>query len=167
MIKKAFMKKIVRTSILVAALAFTGCSKEVKKANEEVTPTTTVEKEEGTVNPSSEERNDDNKNAEIELKQAMIENLAANNVFHVRWYTTDGDFEAGTAFLIDSKTKGEKLLVTAFHFLCPENKDSIKGSELPDFVLGGEILRAISSEKTSATLKDCLVINDAKAVPVI
>lgn len=98
-------------------------------------------------------------------QKADIETLAAECVFNVNWYTQDGEYSSGTSFLMDSDTHGEKLLVTAFHFLWPENADTFTGSQLPEFVLGGEIFNAFTGDTTGATLKNCLIIEDADAVP--
>ena len=96
-----------------------------------------------------------------------IEKLAAERVFHVHWYTMDGDFTAGTTFFIDSEVHKEKLLVTAFHFLVPDETDDFTGDSLPQYMLGGSISYAKSGNDTGATLKNCLVISDAAPVPKI
>ena len=97
-----------------------------------------------------------------------IEQLAAECSFHVHWYTKDYDFSAGTAFILDSKTHGQKILVTAFHFLVPDDDDgSFKGTDLPAEILGGEVSYAKSGIDTGARLKNCLVIEDAAAVPAL
>ena len=86
-----------------------------------------------------------------------IEQLAAECSFHVHWYTKDYDFSAGTAFILDSKTHGQKILVTAFHFLVPDDDDgSFKGTDLPAEILGGEVSYAKSGIDTGARLKNCL-----------
>ena len=97
--------------------------------------------------------------------KADIEALAAECIFNVNWYTQDGEYSSGTSFLMDSDTHGEKLLVSAFHFLWPDNADTFTGSQLPEFVLGGEVFNAFTGDTTGATLKNCLIIEDADAVP--
>lgn len=101
------------------------------------------------------------------LTTEEIETLAAERVFNVHWYTEEGDYTAGTAYLTDSEKHGQKLLVTAFHYLWPEDADTFTGEELPEFVHGGEILYAYDGAHTHASLKNCLVIKDANAVPVV
>ena len=97
-----------------------------------------------------------------------IEKLAAECAFHVHWYTKDGDFSAGTAFILDSESHKQKLLVTAFHFLVPDDEDAtFKGTDLPDYVLGGEVSYAKTGVDTGVRLKNCLVIEDAAPVPDI
>ncbi|MBR4815655.1 MAG: trypsin-like peptidase domain-containing protein [Lachnospiraceae bacterium] len=107
-------------------------------------------------------------NPKTALTFEEIEQLAAECSFHVHWYTEDDDFSAGTAFILDSKVHGQKLLVTAFHFLVPDDDDgSFKGSDLPASILGGEVSYAKTGEDTGARLKNCLVIEDAAAVPAL
>lgn len=106
---------------------------------------------------------------ENKLSFSEIEKLAAENVYNVHWYTsTEGDFAAGTSFIMDSDKFGGKVLVTAFHYLVPdENDGTFKGADLPGFVQGGTIIQAKSKETTGASLKNCIVIEDAAAVPLI
>lgn len=101
------------------------------------------------------------------LSMEEIESLAAERVFNVHWFTTDGDYSSGTAFLMDSKEHGEKLLVTAFHFLWPDNAETFSGEELPQFVNGGKISYAYDETFTGASLKSNVVIKDADAVPAV
>lgn len=102
-----------------------------------------------------------------ELSMEEIEQLAAECSFNVHWYAQDGDFVAGTAFLMDSDIFGEKILVTAFHYLWPDDVSRFSGEDLPGYLLGGDIYFAKSEEDTGADLKECLVIKDADAVPNI
>lgn len=101
------------------------------------------------------------------LSMEEIEMLAKERVFNVHWYTEEGDYSSGTASVIDSEKHGQKLLVTAFHFLWPDDADTFTGEELPEFVQGGEIFYALEGAFTGASLKNCLVIKDANAVPVV
>lgn len=107
-----------------------------------------------------------NENRE-KLSMEEIEALAEERAFNVHWYTEEGDYSSGTAFVTDSKKHGQKLLVTAFHFLWPEDAETFTGEELPEFVHGGEIYYAYNSAPTKASIKNCLVIKDADAVPVV
>lgn len=102
---------------------------------------------------------------EEKLSFAEIENLAKNNVFTVTWYAEDDYFTSGTAFLLDSDTHNEKLLVTAFHFLMPDDADSFSGSDLPEYLQGGEIFYEYSFEETGAFIRNCVVIEDAAPSP--
>ena len=102
-----------------------------------------------------------------ELTFEEIEELAEECSFHVHWYSTDGTFDSGTAFVMDSEKHGQKLLVTAFHFLWPDDADTFTGEELPEYIEGGRIFYAKSGEDPGARLKNCLVIKDADAVPQI
>ena len=68
---------------------------------------------------------------------------------------------------MESDTHGEKLLVTAFHYLWPDEVDTFTGSELPEYVTGGEIYSASTDEATGATIKNCLIIEDADVAPAI
>ena len=101
------------------------------------------------------------------LDFSEIEALAAECIYNVNWYTQEGDYSAGTSFLMESDTHGEKLLVTAFHYLWPDEVDTFTGSELPEYVTGGEIYSASTDEATGATIKNCLIIEDADVAPAI
>lgn len=173
---KKMMKNMAVTMMLVAALGCTGCSNgkkddtgsdsqgSLKESTQEVTKT---ESEGGDVN-SEGVKQDENIESHGTVKSlSEIEELAEECVYEVNWYTTEGAFYAGTSFILDrsSTEQNEELLVTAFHYLCPDDKDSIQGSELPEYVLGGQIREAKSGNSTIATLKNCLIIDDAKAVP--
>ncbi len=96
-----------------------------------------------------------------------IEKMAANAVFNVEWTTTEWSYSAGTSYIIDSEKFGEKLLVTAFHYLWPDNAETFTGEQLPGFVKGGKLYYAKSDLATTAKLKQNLVIPDADAVPNI
>ena len=102
-----------------------------------------------------------------ELSFAEIEQLAKDCSFRVHWYSQDGTFDAGTAFVMDSGTHGQKLLVTAFHYLWPDDRESFTGGELPGYIRGGRVSYSCSGEQTGTWLKNCVVISDANAVPVI
>lgn len=103
------------------------------------------------------------------LSMSEIEKLAKENAYRVHWYTsTEGDFLAGTSFIMDSEKFGGKILVTAFHYLIPDGQEStFKGKDLPNFVQGGTVLHMKSGESTGASLKNCIVTEDAQAVPAI
>lgn len=96
-----------------------------------------------------------------------IEELAKNNVFCVTWYAEDDSFSSGTAFLLDSEKHNEKLLVTAFHFLVPEDASSYTGKDLPEYLQGGQIFYDHSFEATGASIRNCVVMEDAAAFPEV
>lgn len=100
-----------------------------------------------------------------EKELADIEELAKNCAFNVTWCNNNEQFTSGTAFLMDSKVHNEKVLITAFHFLWPDDVDEFKGNELPAYIQGGEVEYCYSGKKTGATLKNCLVIEDADIYP--
>lgn len=102
-----------------------------------------------------------------ELTFEEIEQLAEKCVFNVQWDTTEGEYSAGTSYIIDSEKHGTKLLVTAFHYLWPEDADTFTGTELPGYVKGGNVFYAQSRKDSGAKLKCNLVIPDADAVPNI
>ena len=102
-----------------------------------------------------------------EVSFSDIEKMAENAVFNVDWTTMEGSYKAGTSYIIDSEKFGEKLLVTAFHYLWPDNVDKFTGEQLPGFVKGGQLYYAKSELATGARLKQNLVIPDADAVPNI
>ncbi|MCR4837750.1 MAG: trypsin-like peptidase domain-containing protein [Eubacterium sp.] len=102
-----------------------------------------------------------------EATYAEIEKMAAEGVFNVKWSTTEGEYTAGTSYVINDEKTGGKLLVTAFHYLWPDNADTFTGPELPSYVKGGEILYAQSGKDSGARLKCNLIIPDADAVPNI
>ena len=102
-----------------------------------------------------------------EVSFSDIENMAENGVFNVNWTTMEGNYTAGTSYIIDSEKLGEKLLVTAFHYLWPDNVETFTGEQLPGFVKGGQLYYAKSEELSAARLKQNLVIPDADAVPNI
>ena len=103
------------------------------------------------------------------LSFSEIEKLAEDCVYHVHWYTsTEGDFSAGTSFIMDSEKFGEKILVTAFHYLVPDGEEgSFKGKDLPNFVQKGTLSYAKSKKSAGSSLKSCIIIEDAQAVPII
>ena len=102
-----------------------------------------------------------------ELSFSEIEKLAEDCVFNVNWHTADGDFSAGTSFIIDSPKHGQKLLVTAFHYFVPDNVSSFNGSLLQDYVKGGDLYYAKSGKDSAVKIKNNIVIIDAAPVPDI
>lgn len=145
---KGYKKLYLRLCLLLMVFLCVGCSKknDLKASNEDI---------------SKVEGKDEKKEKEF----ADIEELAKKCIFHVTWYTDTEEFESGTAFLIDSKVHNEKVLVTAFHFLWPDNVDNFTGGELPAYIKGGKIAYGYSGENTGATLKNCLIIDDADVIP--
>ena len=107
------------------------------------------------------------KEAKKELTFSEIEQLAATGIFNVNWDTAEGEYTAGTSYVIDSEKHGQKLLVTAFHYLWPDDAKAFTGTELPAYVKGGQLLYAQSGRDSGVRLKCNLVIPDADAVPNI
>lgn len=156
-----------------ALLTLTGCSlsaskepSESKETAASISETTTVKTEtpqnsEASVTETSSEQTPKAK----KLSFSEIEELAAKCSYTVHWHSKDGDFDAGTAFVMDSEVHGRKLLVTAVHYLWPENDAGFTGEDIPGYVTGGEIRYVKTFEPTGASLKNALVIKDARPVP--
>lgn len=175
------LKKLLAMSMVLASVLLTGCGASEAEEADNTAPSQSQESSEGKNSPFTKENSQGNtqkesreagkeestaKNEETK-KPADVEALAAECVYNVYWYTEDGSYSAGTSFLMDSDVHGEPLLVSAFHYLWPDNADTFTGSELPDYVSGGEIYNAYTGDFTYATLKNCLIIEDADAVPAI
>lgn len=150
-----FLKKIKAgtiVSLLISSVLLTGCATTrnlMNAGNRSSSDSTTAVTKSNTAKADFSE----------------IEALASECIFNVNWFTQDGEYFSGTSFLIDSETHGEKIMVSAFHFLWPENADTFTGSELPAFVSGGELYNACTGDNTGASLKNCLIIEDADVVP--
>lgn len=160
-------RKMLAMGLVMAAALLTGCSSEAEDVDNSSQAESTQESKEDTRENLLKDKLEGDI-AEQTGETAVstdIEALAAECVYNVYWYTQDDMFSAGTSFLMDSKEHGEKLLVTAFHYLWPEDADTFAGSELPEYIEGGEIYNAYTGDITSASLKSCLVIEDADAVP--
>lgn len=153
------ISNIIAMLALVVMVSFTGCTANNPVSNDANSIKDTFQNEDS--------QSDSKKSGIKETKQKLtfeeIEQLAQNNVFNITWYAEDDSFTSGTAFLMDSDTHHEKLLVTAFHFLMPE--DNFSGSDLPEYLQGGQIFYASSFEATGASIKNCIVIDDAAPVP--
>ena len=150
--------------LLLVVLALGGCgSQKAEEADNIKESMDTVKDEKTSADNKQEEVTEDR----AKLSMEEIEALAKERAFNVHWFTEEGDYSSGTAFVMDSEKHGQKLLVTAFHFLWPDEADTFTGEELPEFVHGGEIYNAYEGTFTNASLKNCLVIKDADAVPVV
>ena len=160
--KRNYVNSKVAAGILLSTLLLTGCSSAPVEEGKD----TAKEEQVSVQKEDSSEKNKEEKTKESKEK-ADVEALAAEGSFHVNWFTKDGEYASGTAFLMDSEVHGEKLLVTAFHFLWPDDADTFTGSDLPEFVLGGEIYYTKTDEPTYASLKNCVVIEDADSVPAV
>ena len=146
----SYREKIVTMASILLLMVASGCSKkQISKVNHQNDEN---QKQESQVNVSKKEK-------------ANLESLAANQVFNVDWFTKEGEFQAGTAFLIHSKVHNQKILITAFHYLWPEDVNTFEGSELPNFVEGGELYNIKTDETTDAFIKNDLIIEDADIVP--
>lgn len=169
-------KRLLGISLLIAASLLTGCSsgaEDTVKDDSKSQTSSEVLKEEEQKKETEQEKEAENKEGLLkegvhtEKEKADMEALAAEGIYNVYWYTEDDEYSAGTSFLMDSDVHGEKLLVSAFHYLWPEGADTFTGNELPDYVLGGEIYNAYTGDFTDATLKSCLIIEDADSIPAI
>ena len=156
------MKRLLLTTMLLAVM-LTGCSApaSTKESNQKETQSVGSTEQE----TESKEKPEESKESENLKEKADIESLAKEASFNVNWYTQDGEYASGTAFVMDSEVHGEKLLVTAFHFLWPEDAETFTGEELPDYVWGGEIFYAYDYSPANAFLKNCVIIKDADAMP--
>ena len=169
------MKKIrlIICVILLLAVVMSGCGSEKSTEDNKTTGTDNISVPEKTEDLNTGEKSENTPSStpeaeETKLSFEEIEKLAEECSYHVHWYTTEGDYSAGTAFIMDSDRFGEKILVTAFHFLVPdEGEEDFKGKDLPDYVKGGVIKYAKSGANTPATLKNCIVVEDAAPVPAV
>ena len=166
------------TAVFSAALlAFTGCGAsgpQTPAEPEKTASSTSVTTAAQTEAPQTTSAKAAEETAEKPAKQtpkakklslAEIEKLAAKCSYTVHWHSKDGDFDAGTAFVMDSEVHGRKLLVTAVHYLWPEDDAGFTGEDIPGYVTGGEIRYVKTFEPTGASLKNALVIKDARPVP--
>ncbi len=101
---------------------------------------------------------------DTKLSFSEIEKLAETGIYTVQWETEDYSFGSGTAFVMDSAAHG-KVLVSAFHFLIPDDDASFSGKDLPSYITGGSIYNAYNFDETGASLKNCVVIKDAATSP--
>ncbi len=154
-------KKLAILGILTLSVSLTGCSSLVEQ----------VMRTAARQNQKSDENVNDRNNSDAadtsddaKLDFSEIEELAATCVYGVDWVTTDSSFSAGTSFIMDSETHG-KVIVSAFHYLWPDDASSFSGEELPSYVTGGSIYNSYNFEETGATLKNCIVIKDADISP--
>lgn len=153
---------------LLVILALSGCGNQKAEETDSRKESVEENQDKGKDKEASTEKKQEDASEEREkLSMEEIEMLAKERVFNVHWYTEEGDYSSGTASVIDSEKHGQKLLVTAFHFLWPDDADTFTGEELPEFVHGGIISYAREGAFSGASLKNCLVIKDANAVPVV
>lgn len=153
---------------LLVILALSGCGNQKAEETDSRKESVEENQDKGKDKVASTEKKQEEASEEREkLSMEEIEMLAKERVFNVHWYTEEGDYSSGTASVIDSEKHGQKLLVTAFHFLWPDDADTFTGEELPGFVHGGIISYAREGAFSGASLKNCLVIKDANAVPVV
>ena len=156
-----------------ALLALTGCGlSDTQKPDESeetaasITETTTAQTEASQKSAADDpETSADTPTEAKKLSLSEIEELAAKCSYTVHWHSKDGDFDSGTAFAMDSTAHGQKLLVTAVHFLWNDDDPDFTGADIPGYVTGGEIRYVKTFEPTGASLKNALVIKDARPVP--
>lgn len=163
-------KRMLAVGLVLATALFTGCgaTEEADSGSQKETETTQDAKDDKKNSLFTKDSKEETQSNSSNSKEAAdIEALAAECVYNVYWYTQDGSYSAGTSFLMDSEVHGEPVLVSAFHYLWPEDADTFTGSELPEYVTGGDIYNAYTGEFTYASLKNCLIIEDADSVPAI
>lgn len=97
------------------------------------------------------------------------EKLEENEILYVQYQTTEGEFEAGTAFSIQTDYSEEPILVTAHHLFGPAGGLDVQlsGNEVSNFVIGGEISDMFSEKLSGATIKANIIISDAKPSPSV
>lgn len=153
-------KKLALLGILSLSVSLTGCSSLVQQVMR-----TAAQNQKSSENENDKNNSDSADTSEdTKLSFSEIEELAATCVYGVDWVTTDGSFAAGTSFIMDSETHGN-VIVSAFHYLWPEDASSFTGEELATYVTGGSIYNSCSFEETGATLKNCIIIEDADISP--
>ncbi len=158
-----FMRRRISAMVLALGMAVSllGCAKADENAVKGVDVTASMSED------AKDEESTSGAGEKTKLDFSEIEALASERIFNVNWYTQEGDYSAGTSFLIDSEVHGEKLLVTAFHYLWPDEANTFTGNELPEYVTGGEIFSAYTDESTGAGIKNCVIIEDADVAPAI
>ncbi|MBO5033926.1 MAG: trypsin-like peptidase domain-containing protein [Lachnospiraceae bacterium] len=166
------LKKLMAAAALAAVVSAAGCtgsvSSQTAAGGDAGSGSIKDEFADTNRNNSSGSRKEEVSGEESEkLTFEEIEELAKNNVFCVTWYAEDDSFTSGTAFLMDSEKYQEKLLVTAFHFLVPEDDSDYSGADLPEYLQGGQIFYDHSFEATGASIKNCVVMEDAASFPDI
>lgn len=158
------VKYVVLAAMMAVAVSVTGCAGKASLSG-------TIEGSESTSLKDQFKNGSDDRETKEDEDQKLtfeeIEELAKNNVFCVTWYAEDDSFSSGTAFLLDSEKHNEKLLVTAFHFLVPEDASSYTGKDLPEYLQGGQIFYDHSFEATGASIRNCVVMEDAAAFPEV
>lgn len=160
--RKTMKVKYIASAIMMAVtIIMTGCAGKSTLSN------TTAEDGNSSIKNQFGKENDNQKEDGEKLSFEEIEELAANNVYAVTWYAEDDSFSSGTAFLLDSEQFDEKLLVTAFHFLMPEDDSSFTGEDLPEYLQGGQIFYDHSFEPTGASIRNCVVMEDAASFPEV
>lgn len=112
--------------------------------------------------------------AENEVSKSMEdvhfrEQLQENEILYVQYQTTAGEFQAGTAFSIQTDYSKEPILVTAHHLfgLAGGLDVQLNGDEISKFVIGGEILDMFSEKPSGAKIKESIIISDAEPSPDI
>ncbi len=84
--------------------------------------------------------------------------LPEKSVFHVKWNTRDGEYQAGTSFLLQTDLTTVPVLATAIHYF----GDALTGSELPAYVSNGDIYDILGDRSVSdGMVNSALVMEDA------
>lgn len=110
--------------------------------------------------------NEDSKSSEdVHFRQQLED----NEILYVKYQTTEEEFEAGTAFSIQTDYSKEPILVTAHHLFGPLGglEIQLNGNEVSKFVTGGEIFDMFSEKTSGTTIKENITISDAEPLPDI
>lgn len=102
-------------------------------------------------------------------KPAGFRKIAENQILSLIYQTQAGEFEAGTAFCIQTDYSPEPILVTAHHIFGPAGglEVQLDGVALTDFIIGGEVLNRFNFISTGARIREVIPIPDARPVPEI
>lgn len=101
--------------------------------------------------------------------QQIFSKIEDNQILSLTYQTYAGEFEAGTAFCIQTDYSEEPILVTAHHIFGPAGglEVQLDGVALADFVTGGEVFDTFSFTPTGATIREVIPISDARPVPEV
>lgn len=95
-----------------------------------------------------------------------FEALEPNTVFDVDWKSAEGNFMAGTSFLVKTDLSDRSLLLTACHYFESDEMD-VNLRDLTGYISGGDLYDILGDGSTIAgTVTSVLPIPDARSVSV-
>lgn len=95
-----------------------------------------------------------------------FEALEPNTVFDVDWKSAEGNFMAGTSFLVKTDLSDRSLLLTACHYFESDEMD-VNLRNLTGYISGGDLYDILGDGSTIAgTVTSVLPIPDARSVSV-